>query len=53
VIKRLDKVGINMTDVTSQLTTEGIASFTKSLDTLLETIRKKASDIKAEATPVA
>ncbi len=53
VIERLDKVGINMTDVTSQLTTEGIASFTKSLDTLLETIRKKASDIKAEVTPVA
>ncbi len=53
VIERLDKVGINMTDVTSQLTTEGIASFTKSLDTLLETIRKKAAEIKAEATPVA
>jgi transaldolase / glucose-6-phosphate isomerase len=45
-IEALDKSGIKMTDVTSQLTREGVQKFADSLHGLFDTINGKLAEIK-------
>jgi transaldolase len=45
-IEALDKAGIKMTDVTSQLTREGVQKFADSLHGLFDTINGKLAEIK-------
>lgn len=47
-IKRLNSVGVNMTQVTSQLTAEGVQSFQDSLHQLFDTIRDETHRLSTE-----
>jgi len=50
-LDELAQVGISLRDVTQQLETEGVELFDKSFASLIETIDKAASDIKAGKGP--
>jgi len=50
-LKQLAAAGIDLDQVTHQLEVEGVASFTKSFETLLEAIAKTSKDIKAGKGP--
>ena len=50
-LKQLASVGIDLNKVTNELEIEGVASFTKSFETLLEAIAKTSKDIKAGKGP--
>ncbi len=43
----LPDVGVDMDDVAAQLEREGVASFTKSFDDLIETLEAKASELRS------
>ena len=43
--QRLAEVGVDMADVAEQLEREGVASFTKSFDELLETLSAKSAEL--------
>ena len=43
--QRLEEVGVDMADVAEQLEREGVASFEKSFDELLETLSTKAAEL--------
>ena len=43
VLARLAEVGVDLNDVTAQLEVEGVASFTSSFDSLIETLTAKAA----------
>jgi transaldolase len=45
VIAAIEQLGISMTTVTDELITEGVASFAKSFDELLETIESKRKEL--------
>jgi transaldolase len=42
VLERLARVGVDLSDVTAQLETEGVASFAKSFDEVIATLESKA-----------
>ncbi|HKC18128.1 MAG TPA: bifunctional transaldolase/phosoglucose isomerase [Candidatus Dormibacteraeota bacterium] len=48
---QLSDAGIDMRQVTHELEVEGVDQFVKSFDNLLETLKKKAKDIKAGKGP--
>src|SRR5258708_35043137 len=50
-LKQLAAAGIDLDQVTQELEVEGVASFTKSFETLLEAIAKTSKDIKAGKGP--
>jgi transaldolase/glucose-6-phosphate isomerase len=50
-LKQLAAAGIDLDQVTNELEVEGVASFTKSFETLLEAITKTSRDIKAGKGP--
>ncbi|MEO9008224.1 MAG: bifunctional transaldolase/phosoglucose isomerase [Candidatus Dormibacter sp.] len=50
-LKQLAGIGVNLDQVTTELEVEGVASFTKSFESLLEALRKTSSDIKAGKGP--
>jgi transaldolase len=47
-IDALSQVGVDLADVTRVLEEEGVASFTKSYDELLQALHDKASALKAK-----
>jgi transaldolase len=47
VLDRLGEVGVDMADVGRTLEDEGVASFTKSWDSLLQSLNDKANALKA------
>ena len=50
-LKQLAEIGVDMGQVTHELEVEGVDQFVKSFENLLETLRKKAKDIKAGKGP--
>src|SRR5258708_22075724 len=50
-LKQLAAAGIDLDQVTQELEVEGVASFTKSFETLLETIAKTSKEIRAGKGP--
>jgi len=50
-LKQLAEIGVDMGQVTQELEVEGVDLFVKSFENLLETLRKKAKDIKAGKGP--
>src|SRR5258708_26372712 len=46
-LKQLAGIGVDLGQVTHELEVEGVESFTKSFESLLETLTKAAKDIKA------
>jgi transaldolase/glucose-6-phosphate isomerase len=50
-LKQLAEAGVDLDQVTRELEVEGVESFTKSFETLLATIAKSSSDIKAGKGP--
>ena len=50
-LKQLADAGVDLRQVTHELEVEGVASFTKSFETLLETLTKAARDIRAGKGP--
>ena len=50
-LKQLADVGVDLDQVTRELEVEGVASFTKSFESLLATIAKSSKDIKAGKGP--
>ncbi len=50
-LKQLAATGIDLDQVTHELEVEGVAAFTKSFESLLETITKTSKDIKAGKGP--
>ena len=50
-LKQLAEIGVDMGQVTQELEVEGVDQFVKSFENLLETLRKKAKDIKAGKGP--
>jgi transaldolase/glucose-6-phosphate isomerase len=50
-LKQLAATGIDLDQVTHELELEGVAAFTKSFESLLETITKTSKDIKAGKGP--
>jgi len=49
VLAQLDRAGVSMRDVTDTLLREGIASFTKSFDALIQGIEQKLSQLRQSA----
>src|SRR5712664_3322421 len=50
-LKQLAGIGVDLSQVTHELEVEGVESFTKSFESLLETLTKAARDIKAGRGP--
>jgi transaldolase/glucose-6-phosphate isomerase len=50
-LRELDEAGIDLREVTEQLEGEGVELFEKSFQSLLETLRRAASDIRAGKGP--
>jgi transaldolase / glucose-6-phosphate isomerase len=50
-LKQLAEIGVDLDQVTHELEVEGVASFTKSFETLLAAIAKTSKDIKAGKGP--
>src|SRR5258708_15308357 len=50
-LKQLAGIGVDLGQVTHELEVEGVESFTKSFESLLETLTKAAKDIKAGRGP--
>ncbi|HEY8863695.1 MAG TPA: bifunctional transaldolase/phosoglucose isomerase [Candidatus Dormibacteraeota bacterium] len=50
-LKQLAEVGVDLDQVTQELEVEGVESFTKSFETLLETLTKTSKEIKAGKGP--
>lgn len=46
VYNALEKLGVDWSDVGSQLELEGVDSFKKSFDSLLDTLQEKANSLK-------
>jgi transaldolase len=49
-LQQLEDIGISMQQVTDQLQTDGVKSFTKSFDDLIETISKKREEMLAQVS---
>src|SRR5438105_6887865 len=50
-LKQLAEVGVDLGQVTNELEVEGVAAFTKSFESLLQTLAKAARDIRAGKGP--
>ena len=50
-LKQLDEAGVDLDQVTRELEVEGVASFTKSFETLLAALAKSSRDIRAGKGP--
>src|SRR5215467_1525773 len=50
-LKQLAEIGVDMGQVTHELEVEGVDQFVKSFENLLDTLRKKGTDIKAGKGP--
>ena len=50
-LKQLAEAGVDLDQVTAELEVEGVASFTKSFETLIATLAKASKDIKAGKGP--
>src|SRR5438477_6549189 len=50
-LKQLEDVGVDLDQVTRELEVEGVESFTKSFETLVDTLRKESQKIKAGKGP--
>ena len=50
-LKQLDEAGVDLDQVTRELEVEGVASFTKSFETLLAALAKSSGDIRAGKGP--
>src|SRR5207249_2369852 len=50
-LRQLGEVGIDLDQVTAELEVEGVAAFTKSFESLLQTLTKTSRDIRAGKGP--